>query len=94
MRFYWPRVFPNVRKEVATSHNHQLFKGKAKLMSLPLKHISVEAPFQQWGLDFIGDIHLASSMQHKWILTGNDYLPNGLRLSQEDNLMILLLYNF
>ena len=27
----------------------------------------------QWGLDFIGEIHPASSGQHKWILTATDY---------------------
>jgi len=42
-------------------------------MSLPLKPISVEAPFQQWGLDFIGEIHPTSSTQHIWILTGTNY---------------------
>jgi hypothetical protein len=30
-------------------------------------------PFQQWGLNFIGEIHLASSGQHRWILTATDY---------------------
>lgn len=29
----------------------------------------MEAPFQQWGLDFIGEINIVSSGQHKWILT-------------------------
>ena len=42
-------------------------------MPLPLNHISVEIPFQQWGLDFIGEIHPPSSTQHKWILTAKDY---------------------
>eukprot|EP00253_Pinus_taeda_P008687 PITA_08687 len=27
----------------------------------------------QWGLDFIGEIHPASSGQHRWILTATDY---------------------
>eukprot|EP00253_Pinus_taeda_P013463 PITA_13463 len=27
----------------------------------------------QWGLDFIGEIHPASSRQHRWILTATDY---------------------
>ena len=44
-----------------------------KLQSLPLKHISVDAPFQQWGLDFIGEINPTSSGQHRWILTATDY---------------------
>eukprot|EP00253_Pinus_taeda_P028002 PITA_28002 len=30
-------------------------------------------PFQQWGLDFIGEIHPSSSGQHRWILTAIDY---------------------
>ena len=42
-------------------------------MSLPLNPISMEAPFQQWGLDFIGEIKTDSSGQHKWILTSIDY---------------------
>eukprot|EP00253_Pinus_taeda_P021285 PITA_21285 len=28
---------------------------------------------RQWGLDFIGEIHPASSGQHRWILTATDY---------------------
>eukprot|EP00253_Pinus_taeda_P009616 PITA_09616 len=35
--------------------------------------ISTEKPFQQWGLDFIGEIHPSSSGQHRWILTATDY---------------------
>lgn len=30
-------------------------------------------PFQQWGLDFIGEINPSSSGQHRWILTATDY---------------------
>lgn len=35
--------------------------------------VHIEEPFQQWGIDFIGEIHLASSSEHKWILTATDY---------------------
>jgi len=38
-----------------------------------LKPVVVSGPFQQWGLDFIGEIHPASSGQHKWILTTTDF---------------------
>jgi transposase InsO family protein len=38
-----------------------------------LKPVVVSAPFQQWGLDFIGEIHPPSSGQHRWILTATDY---------------------
>eukprot|EP00253_Pinus_taeda_P030829 PITA_30829 len=50
-----------------------IFEGKRKLLPLPLRPISTEKPFQQWGLDFIGEIHPSSSGQHKWILTATDY---------------------
>ena len=43
------------------------------MVPLPFNPISVEAPFQQWGLDFIGEINPNSSGQHKWILTTTDY---------------------
>ena len=38
-----------------------------------MKPIFVEAPFQQWGLDFIGEINTSSSIQHRWILTATNY---------------------
>jgi hypothetical protein len=40
---------------------------------LPLNPIVVSTPFQQWGLDFIGEIHPPSSGQHRCILTATDY---------------------
>jgi hypothetical protein len=49
-------------------------------MPLPLKPISVETPFQQWGLDFIGEIHPPSSGQHKWILTTTDYFTKWIEV--------------
>jgi len=48
---------------VTSYHKCQIFEGKRKLLPLPLKPISIEVPFQQWGLDFIGELHLASSAQ-------------------------------
>eukprot|EP00253_Pinus_taeda_P030308 PITA_30308 len=71
--FYWPSIFADMRKFVVYCHKFQIFEGKRKLLPLPLKPISTERPFQQWGLDFIGEIHPSSSGQHKWILTATDY---------------------
>ena len=71
--FYWPTLFPDIHKLVVPCHKCQIFEGKRKLLPLPLHPISIETPCQQWGLDFIGEIHPASSTQHKWILTATDY---------------------
>eukprot|EP00253_Pinus_taeda_P003102 PITA_03102 len=46
---------------VKSCHKCQIFEGQQKLQPLPLKPIEVSAPFHQWGLDFIGEIHPASS---------------------------------
>lgn len=41
--------------------------------ALPLRPLQVEAPFHQWGIDFIGKINEKSSGGHKWILVATDY---------------------
>jgi hypothetical protein len=52
--FYWPNIFSDVYKEVSSFHECQIFYVKRKLQPFPLNPIFVEAPFRQWGLDFIG----------------------------------------
>ena len=71
--YYWPTLFADVYKMVKHCHKCQIFEGKEKLQPLPLKTIEVSAPFQQRGLDFIGEIHPASFGQHRWILTVTYY---------------------
>jgi len=71
--FYWPNLFTDVYKIVMSFHECHIFHGKRKLQPLPLQHISVMALFQQWGLDFVGEIHPSSSTHHKWILTATYY---------------------
>jgi hypothetical protein len=66
-------VFADVCKKVRTCIKCQKFTGKQQLKSLPLKLVVVSGPFQQWGLDFIGEIHPASSGKHRWILTATDF---------------------
>lgn len=67
--FYWPTLFIDVYKEVSSCYECQIVEGNGKLMPLPLIPIYVETPFQQWGLDFIGEINHVSPGQHRWILT-------------------------
>eukprot|EP00253_Pinus_taeda_P015248 PITA_15248 len=71
--YYWPTVFSDVKKFTTACHECQVFEGKRQLLPLPLRPIATERPFQQWGLDFIGEINPSSSGQHRWILTAIDY---------------------
>jgi len=53
--------------------------GKQQVKSLPLKPVVASSPFQQWGLEFIGEIHPDSSGQHRWILTTIDYFTKWIK---------------
>jgi hypothetical protein len=52
--YYWPTLFRDTHSFVRACEACQRFEGKQKLLALPLDPVIVEAPFQQWGLDFIG----------------------------------------
>jgi transposase InsO family protein len=71
--YYWPTIFSDVHKMVRGCQQCQLFTGKQKLAALPLQLVVVEAPFQQWGLDFIGQFKDNSSNGYTWIITTTDY---------------------
>lgn len=71
--YYWPTLFFDVFSFIKSCDRHQRFEGKQQLKSIPLKPIQAKGPFQQWGLDFIGEINPHSSGQHRWILVATDY---------------------
>jgi hypothetical protein len=71
--YYWPKLFSDVNTKFRACNPCQLFVGKHKLPALPLVPVKTEVPFQQWGLDFIGEINPHSSAQHKWILIAKNY---------------------
>jgi hypothetical protein len=71
--YFWPTLFTDVCEKIRACIKCQKFTGKKQLKSLPLKPVVTSGPFQQWGLDFIGEIHPPSSGQHRWILTATDY---------------------
>jgi hypothetical protein len=71
--YFWPSLFTDVCAKIRSCVKCQKFSGKQQLKSFPLKPVVASGPFQQWGLDFIGEIHPASSGQHRWILTATDY---------------------
>ena len=71
--YYWPTLFSNVFSFAKSCDRCQRFEGKQQLKSLPLKPIYASGPFQQSGLDFIGEINPHSSGQHRWILVTTNY---------------------
>ncbi|KAH9316453.1 hypothetical protein KI387_025080, partial [Taxus chinensis] len=73
--YWWPTLFKDATFLVRRCESCQHFSGRMKASgSLPLQPVSIEAPFKQWGIEFIGDISDPSSAGHKWIIVAIDYL--------------------
>jgi hypothetical protein len=66
-------MFTDVNAKVRACNPFQLFSSKKKLPALPLVPVKTKAPFQQWLLDFIEEIHPQLSTQHKCIMNAIDY---------------------
>ena len=47
---------------------------------MPLRPVTVNGPFQQWGLDFIGEINPSSNGHNKWILVATDYFKKWIEV--------------
>ena len=60
-RFFWPKLFGDVHARVRAYEKCQAFAEKQRYAPLPLIPVHVEEHFKQWGIDFIGVIHPASS---------------------------------
>jgi hypothetical protein len=51
----------------------QISMGMEKREVVPLQHLVVCRPYEQWGLDIIGIITPSSSKQHRYILIATNY---------------------
>jgi transposase InsO family protein len=78
--YYWHTLFTDVHRGVRACIPCQRFSRKKQLKYLPLNHVVVLGPFQQWGLDFIGEIHPTSSGKHRWILTATDFFTKWIEV--------------
>ena len=74
--YYWPTLFQDSYAFFRKCQECQLAAGRFKKYVFPLQPISVERPFQRWGIDIVGPINPPSSMQHKYIITATDYFTH------------------
>eukprot|EP00253_Pinus_taeda_P009102 PITA_09102 len=72
-RYYWPTLFRDAHEYVRKCPSCQTSSGRLKKSAFPLQPVNIEQPFEQRGLDIIGEITPNSSKQHKYILTATDY---------------------
>eukprot|EP00253_Pinus_taeda_P016409 PITA_16409 len=71
--YYWPTLFKDAHSYVRKCQVCQIVVGKQKKPSFALQLVNIEQPFDQWGLDIIGDIVPHSFKKHRYILTATDY---------------------
>jgi len=71
--YYWPTLFKDAHNYVRKCQVYQIATGRQKKPSLPLQPVTIEQPFDQWGLDVIVEIIPHSSKQHRYILIAIDY---------------------
>ena len=71
--YYWPTLFKYAHEYERKWKFCQSASGRQKKPTFPLQPVNIEQPFEQWGLDIIGEIVPNSSKHHKCILTATDY---------------------
>eukprot|EP00253_Pinus_taeda_P005486 PITA_05486 len=71
--YYWPTLFRDTHEYVRKCRSCQASSGRQRKPAFPLQPVNIDQPFEQWGLDIIGEITPQSSKQHKYILTATDY---------------------
>ena len=71
--YYWPTLFKDADTHVRKCQICQLNAGRERRLAFPLQPITIENPFEQWGLDVFGEINPNSSNLHKYIMTSTNY---------------------
>lgn len=72
--FYWPTLFQDAHAYVKRCDACQRYARNDLRMELPL-HITLPlAPFEKWGIDYVGEIHPHSSRGMAYIIVATEYL--------------------
>lgn len=71
--FYWPTLFKDAHACARKCLVCRRCTDRVRRSAAPLHPVVVTEPFQQWGLDIIGEIFLHSSKQDRYILTITNY---------------------
>ena len=71
--YYWLTLFKDAHPHARKFQIFQVNAGREKRPAFPLQLVKVQNPFEQWGLDVVGEINPNSSKLHRYILTATDY---------------------
>ena len=71
--YYWPMLFKDSHAYTRKCDVCQISGGRLSRAVGGLQPIIISDPFEQWGIDIIGEINPNSSLQHHYILTATYY---------------------
>jgi transposase InsO family protein len=71
--YYWPTIFKDAKKYVASCDDCQRMGKPTTVDEMPLQAQVVIEPFEKWALDFVGPIN-PMSHRKKYILVCTDYV--------------------
>ena len=76
--YYWLALFKDAHTYARKCQVYQMSAAREKRAAFPLQSVTIENPFEQWGLDVVSEINPNSSKLHKYILTTTDYFTKGI----------------
>ena len=71
--YYWSTMFKYAHSYGRKCEIFQVNAGTERRPTFPLQQVTVQNPFQQWGLDIVDEINPNSSKNHKYILTTTNH---------------------
>lgn len=90
--YYFPTIFADTLNVVKIFQPFQLVTLKQHLVAMPLRNVAIDAPFQQWHLEFIGELKYNSKNVYRWIPTETNYFTKwveGIPTKKETNYVVM-----
>jgi hypothetical protein len=85
--FYWPTMISDCFRYYKGCESCQKFRGVQLVPAAMLQHIIKPCPFHSWALDFVGQIHPASSKNHRFVIVAMHYFTNWMEVVSLKNMM-------
>ena len=55
--YYWTTLFKYAHAYARKCQNFQVNAGRERMFALPVQPVTVQNPFEQWGLDVVGEVN-------------------------------------
>jgi hypothetical protein len=84
---YWPSMLEDCFRYYKGCEECQKFRKMQAVLASMLHPVLKPWPFRGWGLDFVGEIHPASSKGHRFLLVGTNYFSKWVEVVPLKNMI-------